>query len=155
MHNNGNLLHFIYYKFKLEAAERAKILAKRYIECLESSWMVVAGWQQQDGSYVLVPKIIKLWSRHNRFKFQSLVLNPAVLSSCDKINGLKLLCFSAREFLTPKYFLDDLLKMTAPGALYRESWPSLFIGERPSVSDPHALLCGSRSKTSVADPDPH
>jgi hypothetical protein len=41
-------------------------------------------------------------------------------------------CTAAREFLTPKYFLDDLLKMTTPGALYRDSWPSLFIGQYAS-----------------------
>eukprot|EP00965_Chrysotila_dentata_P058828 1951885-Pleurochrysis_carterae.AAC.1 len=42
-----------------------------------------------------------------------------------------------RELRIPKYFCNDFLQRCAPASLYRESWPSLFIGPRGSACGLH------------------
>ena len=36
------------------------------------------------------------------------------------------------ELVVPRWFCNDLLQRTAPGSLWREAWPSLFLGPRGS-----------------------
>ena len=47
------------------------------------------------------------------------------------------------EITIPKYFQNDYLKKTAPDALYRKSWPSLFISAKGSLSELHVDAFGS------------
>ena len=47
------------------------------------------------------------------------------------------------ELLIPKYFAKDLLQQLPQGTLYRESWPSLFIGPRGSRCAMHVDTFGS------------
>ena len=47
------------------------------------------------------------------------------------------------EITIPKYFQHDYLKKTSPEALYRQSWPSLFISAKGSVSELHVDAFGS------------
>jgi len=47
------------------------------------------------------------------------------------------------EFVVPRYFCNDLLQRTPPGSLYRESWPSLFIGPSGSSCSLHIDTFGS------------
>ena len=43
----------------------------------------------------------------------------------------------------PRYFAQDFLQRTAPGSLYRESWPSLFVGPAGTRSSLHIDAFGS------------
>ena len=47
------------------------------------------------------------------------------------------------EFNLPAYFKDDYLKRTSAEALYRKSWPSLFISGKGTVSELHVDAFGS------------
>jgi len=49
----------------------------------------------------------------------------------------------AKELTIPKYFAGDFLQRTAPGSLYKESWPSLFIVPQGLHSDLHVDAFGS------------
>lgn len=49
----------------------------------------------------------------------------------------------AEELRIPKYFAGDFLQRTAPGSLYRDSWPSLFIAPKGLHSDLHVDAFGS------------
>lgn len=49
----------------------------------------------------------------------------------------------AEELKIPKYFSGDFLQRTAPGSLYRDSWPSLFIAPKGLHSDLHVDAFGS------------
>lgn len=49
----------------------------------------------------------------------------------------------AKELVIPKYFAGDFLQRTAPGSLYRDSWPSLFIAPQGLHSDLHVDSFGS------------
>ena len=49
----------------------------------------------------------------------------------------------AKELTIPKYFAGDFLQRTAPGSLYKESWPSLFIAPQGLHSDLHVDAFGS------------
>lgn len=49
----------------------------------------------------------------------------------------------AKELRIPKYFAGDFLQRTAPGSLYRDSWPSLFIAPAGLHSDLHVDAFGS------------
>lgn len=49
----------------------------------------------------------------------------------------------ARELVIPKYFASDFLQRTAPGSLYKDSWPSLFIAPKGLHSDLHIDAFGS------------
>jgi histone arginine demethylase JMJD6 len=49
----------------------------------------------------------------------------------------------ASEVIIPKYFSGDYLQGAAPGSLYRDSWPSLFVAPRGLVSDLHVDTFGS------------
>ena len=52
--------------------------------------------------------------------------------------SLPLHCPDLSQHLTaPAYFDDNLLTSTAPGSLYRDSWPSLFIAPAGAVSQLH------------------
>ena len=53
---------------------------------------------------------------------------------CPKLNS---------EITIPKYFEHDYLKNTSSDALYRQSWPSLFISEKGSLSELHVDAFGS------------
>jgi hypothetical protein len=53
---------------------------------------------------------------------------------CPKLNS---------EITMPKYFQHDYLKKTSNDALYRQSWPSLFISGSSSISDLHVDAFGS------------
>eukprot|EP00088_Acartia_fossae_P012019 TRINITY_DN16148_c0_g1_i2.p1 TRINITY_DN16148_c0_g1~~TRINITY_DN16148_c0_g1_i2.p1 ORF type:complete len:266 (-),score=30.96 TRINITY_DN16148_c0_g1_i2:69-827(-) len=49
----------------------------------------------------------------------------------------------AKNFHVPEYFEDNLLTKTGPGAMYRDSWPSLFIGAKGTGSGLHVDAFGS------------
>jgi len=49
----------------------------------------------------------------------------------------------AKEFKVPKYFEDNILTATSPDALYRQSWPSLFLGPKGTKSGLHIDAFGS------------
>ena len=53
---------------------------------------------------------------------------------CPKLNS---------EITIPKYFQHDYLKKTSADALYRNSWPSLFVSSKGSVSELHVDAFGS------------
>lgn len=58
--------------------------------------------------------------------------------------SLPLFCPELLEhFRVPDYFADDYLKATPPHALYRNSWPSLFVSPAGTVSDLHVDAFGS------------
>jgi hypothetical protein len=46
-------------------------------------------------------------------------------------------------FNLPKYFAMDLLQLCPDGSLYKDSWPSLFIGPKNSLSSLHVDTFGS------------
>jgi histone arginine demethylase JMJD6 len=46
-------------------------------------------------------------------------------------------------FNLPKYFAMDLLQLCPEGSLYKDSWPSLFIGPKDSLSSLHVDTFGS------------
>ncbi|XP_059151940.1 uncharacterized protein LOC131938068 [Physella acuta] len=43
----------------------------------------------------------------------------------------------AQDLVIPKYFADNFLHVTAPGTLYHDSWPSLFISPKGALSNLH------------------
>ncbi|XP_023323479.1 bifunctional arginine demethylase and lysyl-hydroxylase JMJD6 isoform X3 [Eurytemora carolleeae] len=49
----------------------------------------------------------------------------------------------AADFKIPQYFSHNLLMKTPLGSLYRDSWPSLFIGPRGTKSGLHIVAFGS------------
>ena len=49
----------------------------------------------------------------------------------------------AAEFTIPEYFSNNILTKTGPGALYRHSWPSLFVGPKGTKSGLHIDAFGS------------
>ncbi|KAJ8318649.1 hypothetical protein KUTeg_003740 [Tegillarca granosa] len=49
----------------------------------------------------------------------------------------------AQELTIPKYFANDFLQRTAPGTLYKDSWPSLFIAPAGLTSELHVDAFGS------------
>eukprot|EP00047_Mylnosiga_fluctuans_P006817 m.249306 g.249306 ORF g.249306 m.249306 type:complete len:494 (+) comp16067_c0_seq1:94-1575(+) len=49
----------------------------------------------------------------------------------------------AADLAVPKYFANDFLQRTAPGSMYRDSWPSLFIGAMGAGGGLHVDAFGS------------